>query len=279
MSEAAASIFAAIFPSECRFCSAPLTNISRLPVCVDCQSKIMPLQGQRCSICAQPLPQGMPHQQSRGTCFECSRDLPLFERAVAFGGYEHELREMVHLLKYQHVRPAAEFLGALVAEAATEILPVMSDRVLVVPVPLYKAKLRERGFNQAEMLALETTRRLTKIVPTKKFELRTSLLFRKRATESQVGMTREQRKTNLRGAFTVPNKNAVKDREILLIDDVLTTGATVGECARVLRRAGAAQVWVATVARALRTQTVSASYLQGMEADALARSGALIVGQ
>jgi ComF family protein len=176
---------------------------------------------------------------------------------------------MVHLLKYKHVKPAADFLGALIAESATVLLPQMGEEILVVPVPLYKGKLRERGFNQAEMLAHATVSRLSKQTKGKKFELKTSALFRRRATESQVGMTREQRKTNLRGAFAVPRKNAVKGKEILLIDDVLTTGATVGECARVLRRAGATQVWVATAARAVKQTMVSASYSREMEAAAL----------
>jgi ComF family protein len=253
MSEAASSIFAAIFPSQCRFCNAPLSNASRLPVCIDCSSKILPLKGTRCSICAQSLPADYPDPSGLGHCGECAHESPTYSRAVSFGAYENELREMIHLLKYRHVRSAADFLGALVAESATALVPQMADTVMVVPVPLYKSKLRERGFNQAEMLAHATVSRLSKQVKDTKFELKMSALFRRRATESQVGMTREQRKTNLRGAF----------------DDVLTTGATVGECARVLRRAGATQVWVATAARAVKQNTVSASYLQEMEAAAL----------
>jgi ComF family protein len=269
MSEAASSIFAAIFPSQCRFCNAPLSNASRLPVCIDCSSRILPLKGTRCSICAQSLPEGYPDPTGLGQCGECAHEAPTYSRAVSFGAYENELREMVHLLKYKHVRSAADFLGALIAESATGLVPKMSDSVMVVPVPLYKGKLRERGFNQAEMLAHATVSRLSKQVKDTKFELKMSALFRRRATESQVGMTREQRKTNLRGAFAVPRKDAVLGKEILLIDDVLTTGATVGECARVLRRAGATQVWVATAARAVKQTTVSASYLQEMEAAAL----------
>jgi ComF family protein len=269
MSEAASSIFAAIFPSECRFCSSPLTNVSRLPVCTDCASKIMPLAGLRCPFCAQSLPEGYPNPHGDGRCGECAHEMPVYTRAVSFGAYENELREMVHLLKYKHVRPAADFLGALIAECACELAPQMSDDVMVVPVPLYKRKLRERGFNQAEMLAHATVSRLSKSLKDKKIEFKTSVLFRRRATESQVGMTREQRKTNLRGAFAVPRKDAVKGKEILLIDDVLTTGATVTECARVLRRAGAVKVWVATAARAVKQTTVSASYTQGMEAAAM----------
>jgi ComF family protein len=269
MSEAASSIFAAIFPSQCRFCDAPLTNASRLPVCIDCSSKILPLKGLRCTSCAQSLPNGYPDPSGLGQCGECAHEAPTYARAVSFGAYETELREMIHLLKYKHVRSAADFLGALIAESATTLVPQMSDTVMVVPVPLYKSKLRERGFNQAEMLAHATVSRLSKQVKGTNFELKMSALFRRRATESQVGMTREQRKTNLRGAFVVPRKNAVQGKEILLIDDVLTTGATVGECARVLRRAGASKIWVATAARAVKQSMVSASYPQEMEAAAL----------
>jgi ComF family protein len=223
----------------------------------------------RCNVCGQALPEGYPFANGSGSCGECSHEAPTYARAASFGAYENELREMVHLLKYKHVKPAADFLGALIAESATVLLPQMGEDILVVPVPLYKGKLRERGFNQAEMLAYATVSRLSKQTKGKKFELKTSALFRRRATESQVGMTREQRKTNLRGAFAVPRKNAVKGKEILLIDDVLTTGATVGECARVLRRAGATQVWVATAARAVKQTIVSASYSREMEAAAL----------
>jgi ComF family protein len=123
--------------------------------------------------------------------------------------------------------------------------------VLVVPVPLFAAKLRQRGFNQAEMIARVAVKLRAE---RERYVLAADVLQRSRDTQSQVGLTPHQRRENLRGAFRVSNREKVAGQEILLVDDVFTTGTTASECARVLRRAGAARVWVATVARTLKAE-------------------------
>ncbi len=185
-------------------------------------------------------------------CLLCQRVDPPFERAVAYGSYDGGLRDLIHVLKFQQVRPAAEVLGRMLAETIASLEPSMPvGRIMVVPVPLYRRKQAQRGFNQAETIARVA---LQKLARPKRFELCAGFLLRRRDTESQIGLTNRQRRENLRGAFAVPTTGPTRilKRDILLIDDVLTTGTTASECARVLLRAGAARVWVATVARTLK---------------------------
>jgi len=188
--------------------------------------------------------------EGEARCGLCRRVEPPFARAAAYGSYESGLRELIHLLKYGGVRPAASVLGRMLAEAiATLELEFPADAVAVVPVPLHRTKLRQRGFNQAELIA----RAALKIKRSgDRLHLFAGVLERKRETASQIGLTSHQRRENLRGAFGVVQLEVVKGREVLVVDDVYTTGATVSECARVLLRAGATKVWVATVARTLK---------------------------
>jgi ComF family protein len=183
-------------------------------------------------------------------CLLCQRVDPPYERVVAFGSYDGGLRDLIHVLKFQQVRPAAVVLGRMLAEAIANLEQVMPvGRIAVVPVPLHKRKQAQRGFNQAEMIARGALR---KLVRPKRFELCTGVLVRRRETDSLIGLTSHQRCENVRGAFAVSDPTRIVKRDILLIDDVLTTGTTASECARVLIRAGAARVWVATVARTLK---------------------------
>ncbi len=192
-------------------------------------------------------------------CMLCQRTDPPFERAVAYGSYDGGLRDLIHLLKFQQVRPAAAVLGRMLAETianleqATPTGTGLSRRIAVVPVPLHTRKQAQRGFNQAEMIARSALKQLAR---PERFELCSGVLVRRRETGSQIGLTRHQRRENLRGAFAVSDPTQIVNRDILLIDDVYTTGTTASECARVLRRAGAAQVWVATVARTLKISDV-----------------------
>jgi ComF family protein len=239
-------LFAAFFPSDCRLCDAPLVNISRLPVCQTCILSMHPISGETCDLCGERLPQ-LQRLSDIQTCSACQETRPSFGRATAYGAYQDELRELIHLLKYDRVLPAAGVLGAMLAEAI-EKLDLGRDPVLVVPVPLHISKRRQRGFNQSELVVRAALKKCGKA----NSQLATDLLVRQRPTISQIGLTRPQRAENIRGAFRVAHPSRVVGRTILLVDDVLTTGTTASECARVLRKAGAKIVMVATVARTLK---------------------------
>jgi hypothetical protein len=122
--------------------------------------------------------------------------------------------------------------------------------MLVVPVPLHHSKHSQRGFNQARALAVNALEALGKSHPQWRLKLAAATLMRQRATESQAGLTRRQRRLNVRGAFAVSDPAAVAGKHILLIDDIFTTGATARAAAQALTQAGAESVWVATLARA-----------------------------
>ena len=262
---AAESLFCVLFPSDCRICGFPLLNISRLPVCPECLEKIHPVEGRVCSICGERVLSAYAEVEEDGLrrCPVCRRlDRP-YERAVAYGSYDGGLRELIHVLKYNGVRPAANVLGRMLAEAWDGLEGVFEqDAVLVIPVPLFKDKRRQRGFNQAQLIAEAA---LKVYSANGRLQFVPNVLLRTRDTHSQIGLTGHQRRENLRGAFEVARAEEVTGREVLLVDDVYTTGSTASECAKVLRRAGASKVWVATVARTLKTASKYFD-IQGIEA-------------
>lgn len=213
---------------------------------------MQPVRGKVCSICGEHVLSTYAEREADGLrrCPICRRIDRPFTRATAYGSYEGGLRELVHLLKYNGIRPAANVLGRMLAEAVAAIEPSFEQaKVLVIPVPLYQGKRRQRGFNQAELIA----RAAVRCHPMReRFEVVSDILERTRDTRSQIGMTNDQRRENMRGALALRRAAEVTGREVLLVDDVYTTGATASECARVLRKAGASAVWVATVARTLK---------------------------
>ena len=182
---------------------------------------------------------------------------------MAYGNYDTGLRDLIHLLKYQQVRPAADVLGRMLGEAMTRMgTDPPSGLLRVIPVPLHRKKQAQRGFNQSEMIARAAMKRVTNPA---RYQILTGVLQRTRETGSQIGLTRHQRRENLRGAFAVSDARQIANREILLVDDVFTTGTTVSECARVLRKAGARRVWVATVARTLKASSALVVPDEGQE--------------
>jgi ComF family protein len=231
-----------------------LTGISRLPVCQDCLDRIHPFDGPRCAACGERLVSAQLLSERDGAllCGACRLNEPVFDRASAYGSYQDGLRDLIQLLKYEGVRPAASVLGRMLAEVVANLADAFaSEPPVVLPVPLHSAKLRQRGFNQSELVA----RAALKLKPAAlDVRVNTSVLARHRATASQTELTPPQRRENVRGAFRVARPADIAGRDVLLVDDVFTTGTTVSECARALRRAGAQRVFVATVARVLKPE-------------------------
>jgi len=263
-SSAFASVFNTVFPSDCRICGEALTSVSRLPVCGDCIHSIKAIAGRLCEVCGESVPDAA-HAVSETKCMLCRRARLPFAKAMAYGSYDGALRGMIHLLKYEAMLPAADSLAELLAPVILSLAERCERQILLVPVPLFKGKQRQREFNQSQLIARAALKKLPLGIRAK-ISLTDSALVRLRDTRSQTGLTRHQRRENMRGAFAVNDAATVQDHEVILVDDVLTTGTTAAECARVLRRAGAKKIYVATVARVMKGEQISVELARSAEA-------------
>jgi ComF family protein len=247
-------LLACLFPPKCLVCGSfdgirpPPRNSSEIPFfrslepyfCPSCISGISPIGSPFCSSCGAPFisREGQDH-----TCGECLAEERDFKKARSFGVYEGTLLEAVHRLKYGKRVPMARPLALAVRKTFFEYWsPEKVD--LLVPVPLHIKRLRERGFNQAYLLVMRWAKR-------DGLRCDGRLLRRVRWTEPQTTMNRKDRRKNVKGAFAVNRPELVRGKRIVLVDDVYTTGSTVNECAKVLKRAGAEEVNVLTLARAV----------------------------
>jgi ComF family protein len=253
---AVADVTNAVLPTDCRVCGAPMVALGKVRVCELCLMRAAE-QAETdilCTRCGDALGmESVRFSVGMGVteCSLCRMAPPEFERAVAFGTYDNEMREMLHLLKFGGQRRMAEVvLGERLASAVMKLDESAGRELLVVPVPLFPVRERQRGFNQARLLAEAAIKSLKKQRPEWKLRMLPDAMLRVRDTHALFTLNPSQRRRNLSGAFRVADKDAVRGCEVLLIDDIMTTGATARECARVLKRAGAAKVWVATVAKA-----------------------------
>ena len=186
-----------------------------------------------------------------------------FDIARSFGAYEGDLRRLIHLLKYDRMVPIAAHL----ADRMVDVADVLTPADVITPVPLYRLRWWQRGFNQAHALAHQLSRRMG-------VTLAPGVLTRVRATKPQAGLSHHERRRNVDGAFAVRRNDAVRGKRVILVDDVMTTGATLGACAKALKAAGARSVAALTVARAKRRITpwdVGAKHDGGRNTEGLSR--------
>jgi ComF family protein len=223
-----------VFPAVCPVCDEVLGAGRRDPLCGACWAAIPRLGPPGCARCGRP-DSSMPGETDT-PCVVCDAAPPAWDWALAGADYEGVVREALHALKFEGRRALARPLAALVLERVGRRLDVDG----LVPVPLAPARERERGFNQASLVA----ERLAKAL---RCPVRPGWLRRVRPTAPQSELGAAERRSNVRGAFAAAP--AVAGQRVIVVDDVLTTGATVAECARALRAAGAAWVGVLTVAR------------------------------
>jgi ComF family protein len=175
-------------------------------------------------------------------CGRCRRGLSLFRTGFSLGPYEGALRAVIHELKFHGRRRVAARLAERIA-ASPGSAAVLTAEAVLVPVPLHPRRRRERGFNQSELLARALARRCPVVT------VAADALVRRKETPPQTGLTAAARRSNVAGAFAVRRRSRVDGRVVVVVDDVVTTGATARACARALREAGAVEVRLLSAAR------------------------------
>ncbi len=225
-----------VYPPRCPICQKFLNN--GISFCQDCSSKFQKITPPFCTICGTPF---ISEVEENHLCENCLRKRPSYETARAPYLYEGTLMTAIHKFKYGEKSFLAKPLGLLLSEFA-ESWVNGSENLLTIPVPLHPKRLRERGFNQSLLLARPMARQL-------ETELDFLSLRRIRYTLPQTGLKKEERRKNVRGAFQLVNPKVVKRKTVLLVDDVATTGNTLNECARVLKKSGCEKVLCLALAR------------------------------
>jgi ComF family protein len=228
-----------IFPPLCHVCRTFIPDAGHLHICPACRERLLPIATPLCTVCGIPfIGAGDDH-----ICGDCITARHHFDAARAALVYEGAVHDLIHAFKYRGKTHLRRPLALLTIESLSGFVQSRAPD-LIMPVPLHRKRLRSRGFNQAVLLCELLSNHWN--MPLDRHNLR-----RIRWTEPQVNLSAGDRRVNVKGAFSLHNPELVHGRRVLLVDDVLTTGSTVEECARMLKNVGAVDVSVVTVARAL----------------------------
>jgi ComF family protein len=218
------------FPENCPICMGKALEHKTAPICINCWNSVLPYNGPKCQKCSKPLISDV-----STICGDCLQDQPAFTNARSFGLYDGVLKKAINLMKYHGIKRLSKPLSEL-------LLQIEIPRGdIIVPVPLFKKRLKQREFNQSALLAKNIAKALgIKLLP--------DCLVKVRDTVPQVGLNSKERKKNIKKAFDIRSRDPIEGKDIILVDDVFTTGATVKECSRVLKKAGAKDIFVITLA-------------------------------
>lgn len=230
-----------IYPPRCHICRAFLAdrNAGNNHFCDDCLNSFIRITSPLCPVCGTPF---VSRVEEDHLCEECLRKLPFYDILASPYLYEGGITDTIHQIKYSGKTYLAQSLGDLLAASAREKFGDTKGS-LIMPVPLHPKRLRERGFNQSLVLARA-------IGPLLEARIDFLSLRRVRYTQPQTGLKRDERRRNVKGAFDISGQPDLKGKTIILVDDVATTGNTLNECARVLKKAGCEKVLCLTLARA-----------------------------
>ncbi|MGB9082149.1 MAG: ComF family protein [Desulfuromonadaceae bacterium] len=229
-----------LLPPICHICHSFIPDAVPPHICPDCRERLPRVASPLCPICGIPfVGAGDDHR-----CGACLAHPPRFDTARAHFLYEGAIRDLIHSFKYNQRTHLRYPLALLALEGVDGFLADQAPQ-LIVPVPLHRSRLRQRGFNQAVLLGRVLSRQLS-------LAMLPDTLVRTRPTEPQVDLSAAERRLNVKGAFSVPRPDRVEGKRILLLDDVMTTGSTMNECAKELKKAGAGMVIAVTIARTAR---------------------------
>lgn len=231
-----------LFPGRCLGCASLLPYPAEQPgfqLCCACQSALKLHRRPFCSCCGKPFPASSDPDHLCGGCLIRKK---YFDNARALVLYAEPAITLVHSFKYHGATACLETFATLFSNQPCHELANNID--LIVPVPLHRKRLRQRGFNQAQVLART-------FFPTARKKIDTSMLSRERDTLSQAGLSGAERRRNLKNAFRLTDPGKAEGKRVILVDDVYTTGSTVDECSRILKGAGAQKVHVLTLARVI----------------------------
>ncbi len=228
-----------VFPSFCHICREPLERTGEKIVCGECLAKLAPRDGPICPRC------GRFHSGSGGDhlCARCLGQAPAFAVHRSCGVYGGTLKDIILLFKYRKFAPLSKPLARFADTCLAGDEPLWENADLLVPVPLHPSRRRERGFNQARLLARDLGAR-------RGLDVLTGALVKTTNRPAQAGLRAADRERNVRSAYSVRHADKVRGRTLIVIDDVTTTGATIRECARVLKKAGAKEIRAITLAQA-----------------------------
>ena len=224
----ASSALDLLFPPVCGGCGKAGSRW-----CVECQHRVQVLKGIVCEVCGLP-------QNTKGICVSCRAERPHFHALRAWAVFEDPIRKALHRLKYSRDFSIGEALAAQMTDFARGLNWNMD---MLLPIPLGRQRMKERGYNQVGMIAKPLARALS-------IEFAPKVLVRCKETRTQVGLSKQERQRNVLGAFQV-EAGAVNGKNILVLDDVSTTGSTLSSSAEALLLSGAKDVYALTVARAL----------------------------
>jgi len=226
------------YPLKCKVCGVKLHPENIWGICRDCFHKIRINLPPYCNVCGRPI---ISSEYKEGICFDCQDKVYYFRRIWAICEYKSLIRECIHLFKYKKKLILKNLFSELMSNFINNFIDIKKID-LITSVPMHRTKLVIRGFNQSLLIAEDLSKRFKK-------QLISNNLVKIRPTIPQVQLDRRKRLLNLDGAFRVKDKSSFNNKNILLIDDVVTTSSTINECAKVLKEAGADNIYALVIAR------------------------------